>query len=105
MNTMATKTKKVIRQADTETALRQSDQHFRALIEHSWEVILLSDAQGNYSYASPSIQRVLGYTPEEFVQVNGFTLIPPEDIPTIAQAFQTLLATPGLSATQQFRGL
>ncbi len=80
-----------------------SDQRFRALIEHSSDVILLSDREGKYSYASPSIQRILGYTPEEFVQLNGFTIIHPDDLPSITQAFQTLLATPGLTETRQFR--
>ena len=101
---MATRTRKGTRHKGTQEALRQREKRFRALIEHSWEVILLSDVQGSYSYASPSIERVLGYTPEEFVHLNGFTLIHPDDLPAIAQAFQTLLATPGFSDTQQFRG-
>ncbi len=81
------------------------DRHFRALIEHGSDVILLSDQHGNYSYASPSIQRVLGYTPEEFIQLNGFSLIHPDDLPSQTEAFERLLATPGLSDTQQFRTL
>ncbi len=87
-----------------EAALQAGEERFRALIEHSYDVILLSKREGNYFYASPSLERVLGYTPEEFVKLNGFTLIHPDDIPSIAQAFQTLLATPGLSETRQFRG-
>lgn len=85
--------------------LQSHERHFRALIEHGSDVILLSDQQGNYYYASPSIQRVLGYTPEEFIQHNGFTLIHPDDLPTLTEAFQQLIATPGLSDTRQFRGL
>jgi PAS domain S-box-containing protein len=101
---MSTQARESINPFDSQKALRDSEKRFRSLIEHSREVILLSDAQGNYSYASPSVQRVLGYTPEEFVQLNGFTLIHPDDIPSIAQAFQKLLATPGFSETRQFRG-
>jgi PAS domain S-box-containing protein len=81
------------------------EQYFRALIEHGSDVILLSDQNGHYSYASPSIHRVLGYTPEEFIEVNGFSLIHPDDIPALTEALQRLLATPGLSNTQQFRTL
>ena len=75
---------------DLQTELT-NENRFRALIEHSTDVILLSDREGNYFYASPTLERVLGYTPEEFIQFNGFTIIHPDDIPSIAQAFQTLL--------------
>jgi PAS domain S-box-containing protein len=76
---------------------------FRALVGQSSEVILLSDREGNSSYASPALERVLGYTPEAFVQLNGLTLIHPDDLPAVAHSFQTLLATPGASKTGQFR--
>jgi PAS domain S-box-containing protein len=85
--------------------LQFNEQHFRALIEHGSDVILLSDQDGNYSYASPSIQRVLGYSPEEVIQLNSLTLIHPDDIPSLTEACQRLLATPGLSEAQQFRVL
>ncbi len=38
--------------------------HFRALIEHSSDIILVIDAQGTVAYASPSLQRVLALAPE-----------------------------------------
>ncbi len=86
-----------------ETRLQASEERFRALIEHNYSVILLSDTQGNYSYASPSIEPTLGYTPAEFTTINGFDIIHPEDIQSIANAFETLLATPGLSSTVELR--
>lgn len=100
---MATNTNKVTKQAGNRAALGHSEQCFHALIENSREVILLSDDQGNYSYASPSIERVLGYTRQEIITINGFELIHPDDIPSLAQAFQQLLATPGLVDAKQFR--
>lgn len=44
-----------------EERLQESEKRFRALIEHSADVITLVDLNGTVLYASPSIQPVLGY--------------------------------------------
>ncbi len=80
-----------------------SDRRFRALIEHSTDAIALLTPEGTVTYASPSIERVLGYTPQEFMTINGFDIIHPGDLPSLAHTFQHLLAIPGLVATQQVR--
>jgi PAS domain S-box-containing protein len=80
-----------------------SDRRFRALIEHSTDAIALLTPEGTVTYASPSIERILGYTPQEFMTINGFDVIHPGDIPSIAHTFQQLLAIPGLVDTKQFR--
>jgi PAS domain S-box-containing protein len=80
-----------------------SDRRFRVLIEHSPDVIALLTPEGTVIYASPSIERVLGYTPQEFMAINGFAVIHPGDIASLAHTFQHLLAIPGLVDTQQFR--
>src|SRR5579871_6302704 len=48
-----------------EERLRQSELHFRSLIENTSDVIAVLDNQGRFKYASPSIIRVLGPTAEE----------------------------------------
>ncbi|HYL43079.1 MAG TPA: PAS domain S-box protein [Ktedonobacteraceae bacterium] len=80
-----------------------SDRCFRILIEHSTDAIALLTPEGTVTYASPSIERVLGYMPQECMAINGFDIIHPGDIPTIAHTFQQLLAIPGLTDTKQFR--
>jgi PAS domain S-box-containing protein len=81
----------------------RNDRRFRALIEHSTDAIALLTPEGTVTYASPSIERVLGYTPQEFMTINGFDVIHPGDIHSLAHTFQQLLAIPGLVETQQFR--
>ncbi len=68
-----------LRLQKTLTALRYSEEHFRALIENANDLIWISDAHANFIYASPSTQRVLGYSPKELVGTNYFDLIHPED--------------------------
>src|SRR5215469_13021602 len=80
-----------------------SDRRFRALIEHSTDAITLLTPEGSVIYANPSIERILGYTPQELMTINGFAVIHPGDIASFAHTFQHLLAIPGLVGTQQFR--
>ena len=80
-----------------------SDRRFRVLIEHSTEAIALLTPEGTVTYASPSIERVLGYTPQECMAINGCAVIHPGDIASLAHPFQHLLAIPGLVDTHQFR--
>jgi PAS domain S-box-containing protein len=80
-----------------------SDRRFRALIEHGTDAIVLLTPEGTVIYASPSIERILGYSPQEFMTTNGFAVIHPGDLPSLAHTFQHLLAIPGLVATQQVR--
>jgi two-component system, LuxR family, sensor kinase FixL len=86
-----------------EASAPDSDRRFRVLIEHSLEVIVLFTPEGTVLYASPSIERVLGYTPQECMAINGCAVIHPGDIASLAHTFQHLLAIPGLVDTHQFR--
>jgi PAS domain S-box-containing protein len=51
----------------------------RSLIEYSLDVIALIESDGTVSYVSPSIVRVLGYTPEEFAGLDAFEVVHPDD--------------------------
>ncbi|MBW3563653.1 MAG: response regulator [Acidobacteria bacterium] len=65
--------------ARAEEALRQSEQHFRSLIENASDIILALDLDGRILYASPSTARVLGYRPEQIVDRLLSDLVHPED--------------------------
>jgi PAS domain S-box-containing protein len=88
-----------------EVSATNSDQLFRVLIEHNPEAIALLTPEGTVIYANPSIERVLGYTPQEFMAINGFSIIHPGDMASLAYTFQHLLASQGIVDTQQFRCL
>jgi len=64
---------------ETLTAMQYSEEHFRALIENANDMIWIVDAQSMFTYASPSTQRILGYSPEELMGVNAFDFVHPED--------------------------
>ena len=45
--------------------IRANEERFRALVQNSSDVVLILDEEANVSYASPSLERVFGFTPEE----------------------------------------
>src|SRR6266581_2277378 len=49
----------------TEEALRRSEEHFRSLIENASDIVTIVGDNGVFRYASPSVERVLGYAPVE----------------------------------------
>jgi|GEM_PF-1943189 len=57
---------------ETAKALRTSQERFEQVAEHAQEMIWETDADGLYTYASPVVERILGYSPEEIVGKKHF---------------------------------
>ncbi len=89
--------------ARRERALQRSERRFRALIERSSDVELLHDpATDTVIYASPSLERVLGYKPEEVIGQSA-RLLHPEHVETERQFSAELLRESGKVATREVR--
>lgn len=86
-----------------EEALRDNEKRFRALIENSADGIALVGPEGTFLYSSPTTERILGYSVEEFSGRNVFELIHPEDLESIGHQFQQLIRGPGTTWMGQFR--
>jgi two-component system, sensor histidine kinase and response regulator len=86
-----------------EEALRRSAEHFRALVEHALDFVVVLNRDGTVRYESPAVARMLGYTPEERVGRNGFEHIHPDDLPQVKQTFARAIQHPGATASLEFR--
>jgi two-component system, cell cycle sensor histidine kinase and response regulator CckA len=62
-----------------EKALKRSEEYFRSLIEKASDIITTLDTSGKIHYQSPSVERILGYTPEELKGENAFDIIHIDD--------------------------
>jgi len=76
-------------------SLRLSERRFRALIENGSDSIALIDAHNKILYLSPAVTNVEGYRPDELLGRLGTEHTHPDDMPTLANAMQQLLAHPG----------
>ncbi len=88
-----------------ELLLKQSEEHFRALIENSLDVISIFGGDGIIRYESPSVERIMGYAPAELVGENAFKRIHPEDLPRVAAMFDSLLKNAPHTVTLELRYL
>ena len=86
-----------------ETELVRREKYFRTLTENSLDVLCILNRDGNLLYASPSIERTLGYKPEELLRQNFLARVHPDDLPLVQEAFQFALDHPERAVKIQFR--
>ena len=63
-----------------ELALADGDRRFRALIENSSDFMTIVDARGTITYASPNVERILGYEPSEVLGRDIREFLRPDDL-------------------------
>jgi PAS domain S-box-containing protein len=74
-----------------EAALARSEAKWRSLIQNSSDLITILSTEGTILYASPSIKRLLGYSPVELVGQPVLKYIAPQNSTVIAKALEDLL--------------
>ena len=84
-------------------ALKRSEELFRALAEHSSEMISIVRADGIISYMSNSSRRMIGMDPARITGQPLTALIHPDDLPRVQQVFAEILATPGEWRSVEYR--
>ena len=62
-----------------EQAIRQAEEKFRALVETTSDWIWELDRQGRYTYASPRVEILLGYQPQEVLGKSPLDFMPPQE--------------------------
>jgi two-component system, cell cycle sensor histidine kinase and response regulator CckA len=78
-----------------EEARRQSEERFRALIEHGADAVALVAPDGTILFASQSTERLLGFSPAELVGRPGFDRIHPDDLPGVKTTLSEIASLPG----------
>ncbi|MCC3408053.1 MAG: EAL domain-containing protein [Microcoleus sp. PH2017_10_PVI_O_A] len=77
-----------------ESALRQSEQRFRSLIENATDITIILDAEGIFRYISPSVKRILGYAPHQAIGRSALGTVHPDDCAAIAQTLHKAIENP-----------
>lgn len=74
-----------------EVALARSEAKWRSLIQNSSDLITILSADGLILYVSPSIERLLGYSPDELVGQPVLKYIAPQERKAIRKAIRNVL--------------
>jgi len=85
-----TASRDISRRKQFEEALRESEQRFRVIAEHTLDVIKLADRNGIHTYASPSHSAAFGWGPDHYAGKSIFLDTHPEDMARLQQAFVLL---------------
>jgi diguanylate cyclase (GGDEF)-like protein/PAS domain S-box-containing protein len=80
---------------ESEAALRRSEERFRALVQNSYDAIVVLGPDGTLQYATPSIESLFGRPVDAILEQQAVSWVHPEDLDTVAEALTSVMATPG----------
>lgn len=76
-----------------EKALRDSEERFRIIAEYSMDIIKVLDPQGKIIYASPALEKILGYPVRTVIGKVFYMNVHPEDLEEIKGKLEKMLHT------------
>ncbi len=72
------------------TERRASEERYRLLADNSSDVIWTLNLEGKFTYVSPSVERLRGFTPEEVMEQPLEEAVAPESLPVIMSGLQEI---------------
>ncbi|MBW7995608.1 MAG: PAS domain S-box protein [Candidatus Glassbacteria bacterium] len=84
-----------------EQAIRKEKETYRELVENIDETVFSLDCAGRFTYISPAIEPLLGYTPDEVIGREFYSYLFEEDLPGLVELYRDVLN--GQAKTHEMR--
>ena len=97
---------RIVNSVERHAAEREIDEtrtRFSKLLEHSADYIFIIDSDGTLTYVTPSVERILGYDPDELVGDEAFDYLHPDDVDRIQSELTDVLESPNTQRTVELR--
>jgi diguanylate cyclase (GGDEF)-like protein/PAS domain S-box-containing protein len=86
-----------------EEEIRAREERFRALVQHSYDSVMLTDSDYRIIYATPSVEEMLGWSVDELVGTNSFDYVHPDDLRAARSRAEQVGRSPGVKIYAEFR--
>ncbi len=80
-----------------------SETRWRALVQHSSDIVVAIDGSGAITYASPAAQPILGVDPATTDNTSVFDYVHPDDLDAAVHTFRSGMATDGVHPVRRWR--
>ncbi len=89
----------------TEEALRESEEHYRELVEKAGIAIVMDDQEGNFDYFNEQFVKIFGYPPDEIKQHSIRSLVHPDDVEMVMSYHQARMQGREAPTRYEFKGI
>ena len=79
----------------TEQALSKSSHRYKFILDNSSDIFMLFNREGTLTYVNTAIEKILGFTPDEFMNPDKHDMIPPEAEGLLMNAFSSIIKHEG----------
>ena len=83
-----------------EEKIEQNERRFRGLVENSGDGVTICCPEGHPLYVSSAITKLLGYTEEEAMQLDLFSLVHPDEKGAVKKIWEKIIDSPGIPYTR-----
>jgi PAS domain S-box-containing protein len=75
----------------SESALKESEEKFRILAENVTDILwIIDNNMDHFTYVSPAIEKILGYTSDDFIKMSWFEFMSPSSVNNSKRIFNDL---------------
>jgi len=75
--------------------IKDSEEKLQVIISYIRDIITEMDLNGKFTYVSPQVYDILGYTSEEVIGLSGFKFVHPEDLSNVTKKLGECIRTGG----------